>query len=215
MGRLLAALLKESDNRCQNGSSIESTEGGGMDAPSGDVSRLLVEWSNGDAEAAEALLPLVYDELHRLARRYLRRERPDHTLQPTALVNEAYLRLVDMNVRWKDRRHFYGFAAVAMRRILVEHARSRLAARRGGGARRLPLEEVVLVGGELDSELVALDEALSELAKVEPSGVRLVELRYFAGLTVEEAAEVTELSPATVKRKLDLAKAWLHRKIGA
>src|SRR5262249_27252011 len=151
-------------------------------------------------------------ELHRLARRYMRHERPDHTLQTTALVNEAYLRLIDMDVAWKDRKHFYGFAAVAMRRILVEHARAHLTVRRGGGTPKLLLDEAIVVGSEIDSELVALDEALTELASVDPIGVRVVELRYFAGLTVDQAAEVMEVSPATLKRKLGLAKAWLHRK---
>jgi RNA polymerase sigma factor (TIGR02999 family) len=178
------------------------------------VSELLEAWSGGDRQAGEALLPLVYDELHRLAQRYMRRERPEHTLQATALVHEAYLRLVGMDVQWKDRKHFYGFAAVAMRRILVEHARSRLAARRGGGVRRISLDEALVIGGEMDAELLALDEALSELALRDPDAARLVELRFFAGLTIEEAADVLGSSPATVKRKLELARAWLYRKIG-
>ena len=186
-----------------------------MEAASSNVSSLLVAWGNGESQAAEVLMPLVYEELRRVAKQYMRRERPDHTLQTTALVHEAYLRIVDMNVQWKDRKHFYGFASVAMRRILVEHARAHAAARRGGGAKRLSLDEAITVSCEPVSEILALDEALTELAAVDPIGVRYVELRYFAGLTIEQAAEVTDVSPATLKRKLDLAKAWLHRKIGA
>jgi RNA polymerase sigma factor (TIGR02999 family) len=181
-----------------------------------DLTGLLVKWSHGDKGVLNQLLPAVYDELHRMAARYLRRERPDHTLQPTALINEVYLRLVDHNsVTWEDRAHFFGIAANVMRRILVDHARGHQAAKRGGSAIKLPLDEDLqgsLKHEEMD--LVALDTALTQLAKIDSQQSKLVELRYFAGLTIEETAEVMGISPATVKRKWTLSRAWLRREIG-
>jgi len=180
-----------------------------------DVTQLLGDWANGNKEALDKLLPLVYDELRRLADRYLRRERPDHTLQPTALVHEAYLRLVDQTaVRWQNRAHFFGIAANLMRQILVNHALSHRAAKRGGEASKLPLEEASNLSLERDVDLVALDEALARLATFDSRQSRIVELRFFGGLTVEEAAEVLGISPATVKREWTTAKAWLHCEIG-
>ena len=178
------------------------------------ITQLLVEWSSGREEARDKLIPLVYDELRRLADGYLRRERPDHTLQPTALVHEAYLRLVDQtNVRWQNRAHFFGIAAHLMRQILVNHALSHRAAKHGGTASKLSLDEAAGLSQERDVDLVALDEALARLATFDPRQSRIVELRFFGGLTVEEAAEVLEISPATVKREWNMAKAWLHCEI--
>ena len=178
------------------------------------VTQLLVEWSNGDQEALEQLTPLVYGELRRLAGRYLRKERPDHTLQATALVHEAYLRLIDQrNVRWQNRAHFFGVAAQMIRRILVDHARSRHAAKRGAMAPKLSLDEAIALPDRKEFDLVALDDALNSLAKIDPQQARIVELRFFTGLTVEETAEVLSISPATVKRDWVTAKAWLYRDI--
>ena len=175
-----------------------------------EVTRLLANWSRGNAEAREALMPLVYDELRRLAASYLRRERSDHTLQPTALVHEAYLRLVDQkNVQWQDRGHFFAITAQVMRRILVDHARGHLADKRGSGAPKVPLTEAIVMSQERPAELLALDESLTRLAAVDPQQGRVVELRIFAGLTVEETAETLQISPATVKRDWSMAKAWL------
>jgi RNA polymerase sigma factor (TIGR02999 family) len=176
----------------------------------------LVAWSDGDQQALEKLMPLVYDELRRLAGRYLRRERPGHTLQATALVNEAYLRLVDQrDVRWQNRAHFFGIAAQMMRRILVDHARSHQVAKRGAGARKLSLDEAIEAPEQADVDLVALDDALSDLARIDPQQSRIVELRFFGGLTIEEVAEVVGVSPATVKREWTMAKAWLYRELSA
>src|SRR5918996_863065 len=178
------------------------------------VTKLLVDWSNGDASALEQLTPLVYSELRRLAARYLRKERPDHTLQSTALVHEAYLRLIDQkNVRWQNRAHFFGVAAQMIRRILVDHARSRHAAKRGAAAPKLSLDEAIALPDRRDLDLVALDDALNSLGKIDPQQARIVELRFFTGLTVEETAEVLGISPATVKRDWVTAKAWLYRDI--
>jgi RNA polymerase sigma factor (TIGR02999 family) len=178
------------------------------------VTKLLVDWSNGDKEALEQLTPLVYGELRRLAGRYLRKERSDHTLQPTALVHEAYIRLIDQrSVRWQNRAHFFGVAAQMIRRILVDHARSRHAVKRGAMAPRLSLDEAIAVPDRRDFDLVALDDALNGLAKIDPQQARIVELRFFTGLTVEETAEVLGISPATVKRDWVTAKAWLYRDI--
>jgi RNA polymerase sigma factor (TIGR02999 family) len=178
------------------------------------VTKLLVDWSNGDQEALEHLTPLVYGELRRLASRYLRKERPDHTLQSTALVHEAYLRLIDQkNVKWQNRAHFFGVAAQMIRRILVDHARGKHAAKRGASAPRLSLDEAIAVPERKDFDLVALDDALNGLAKIDPQQARIVELRFFTGLTVEETAEVLGISPATVKRDWVTAKAWLYRDI--
>ncbi len=179
-----------------------------------DVTQLLLDWGKGNKEALDKLIPMVYDELRRLADHYLRRERPDHTLQPTALVHEAYLRLVNQsNVRWQNRAHFLGIAANLMRQILINHALSHRAAKRGGTASKLSLDEVGGVSQERDVDLVALDDALARLATFDPRQSRIVELRFFGGLAIKETAEVLGISPATVKREWTTAKAWLHGEI--
>lgn len=179
-----------------------------------DVTGLLVRWRTGDREALDALTPLVYDELRRLAKSYLRRERPDHTLDGTALVHEAYMRLVDQrNVEWRNRNHFFALAAELIRRILVDHARARIAAKRGGSNVKLSLDEALAPADEKDLNILALDDALLALAKADPQQSRIVELRYFAGLTIEETADVMEISPATVKRDWTTAKAFLKREM--
>jgi RNA polymerase sigma-70 factor (ECF subfamily) len=183
----------------------------------GDVSKLLRAWSDGDRNALERLTPIVYDELHRLARRYMRRERPGQTLQTTALVNEAYMRLVDYKrMQWHDRAHFFAVSAQLMRRILVERARRRNL-KRGGGAPHVSLEEAAVVGGNRAADpggnLVALDDALNALALLDPRKVQVVEMRFFGGLTLEETAEVLKVSPVTVRRDLRTAKAWLYREL--
>ncbi len=182
-----------------------------------EITRLLADWGNGDRQALEKLTPLVYDELHRLASRYLRQERPGHTLQSTALVNEAYLKLAGQHsVHWQNRAHFFGIAAQLIRRILVDYARTKYAAKRGSNAPRLSLDEAIAVpgaGGEPDLDLVVLNDALDALARIDERQSRLVELRFFAGLTVEETAEVMRMSPASVKREWTAAKAWLFREI--
>ena len=180
-----------------------------------DVTGMLAKWGLGDKGVLNQLLPAVYDELHRMAARYLRRERPDHTLQPSALINEAYLRLVDQSsVTWQNRAHFFGIAANVMRRIRVDHARGHQAAKRGGSVIKLPLDEAVH-GSPMEEEmdLVALDAALTRLAKMDPEQSKLVELRYFGGLTIEETAQVMGISPATVKRSWTISRAWLRREI--
>jgi RNA polymerase sigma factor (TIGR02999 family) len=179
-----------------------------------DVTQLLENWSNGDREALERLMPLVYGELHRLAQRYLRRERSDHTLQSTALVHEAYLKMVDQkNVRWQNRAHFFGVAAQSIRHILVDHARSHLAAKRGAGAAKLSLDEAIGVPEKKEVDLLALDQALEGLAALDPQQGRIVELRFFGGLSIEETAEVLHISSATVKRDWVMAKAWLYQSL--
>jgi len=184
-----------------------------MSEPAG-VTQLLVEVGRGDQSALDELFPLVYRELRRLADSYLRNERPDHTLQATALVHEAYLRLVDQtSISWQNRAHFFSVAAQVMRHILVDHARSHQRAKRGSGARKLSLDEAISFFKEKDINLVALDEALTELAKLDPQQSRIVELRFFGGLTIEEIAEVLKISPATVSREWALAKIWLHREL--
>jgi RNA polymerase sigma-70 factor (ECF subfamily) len=178
------------------------------------ISQLLVEWSEGDRAALDRLMPLVYDELRRLARSYLRRERPDHTLQATALVHEAYMRLIDQHsVSWQNRAHFFGIASQMMRRILVNHALARATAKRGGHAEKLALDEATIVDGERQIDLVVLDDALKELEAADARQCRIVELRFFGGLSIEETAEVLKLSPATVKREWNTAKLWLRRRI--
>lgn len=185
-----------------------------MDRPSTEVTRLLKEWSSGQEQALERLVPQIHSELRKLAASYLRRERPDHTLQPTALVNEAFLKLIDQRaVQWQNRAHFFGIAAQAMRRILVDYARAHAAGKRGDGARKLPLDEEMLIGGVRDIELLALDEALTRLVAIDPQQSRVVELRFFGGLTLEETAEVMRISPATVGREWRMAKAWLFAEI--
>ncbi len=179
-----------------------------------EITRLLADWSNGDRQALEKLTPLVYDELRRLAARYLRQERVGHTLQSTALVHEAYMKLVGQNsVRWQNRAHFFGIAAQMIRRILVDYARARKADKRGSGAEKLSLDEAIALPGGQDLDLVALDDALEGLAKIDPRQSRLVELRFFAGLTIEETAEVMQMSLATAKRDWVSAKAWLSREV--
>jgi RNA polymerase sigma factor (TIGR02999 family) len=179
----------------------------------GEVSTLLRAWSDGDRNALERLTPIVYDELHRLARRYMRRERPGASLQTTALVNEAYLRLVDYErMNWQNRAHFFAVSAQLMRRILVEHARRRNL-KRGGGVQRVSLEEAAVVGGARAADLVALDDAMNALARFDPRKVRVVEMRFFGGLSLEETAEVLKISSVTVRRDLRTAKAWLYREL--
>jgi RNA polymerase sigma-70 factor, ECF subfamily len=176
-----------------------------------DVTRLLLAWSDGDREALEELTPLVYRELKRLAESYLRRERPGHTLQPTALAHEAYIKLIDQqSVRWRNRSHFFGIAAQAMRRILVDHARARLAGKRGAGGAVVPLDEGIDVSDQRAERLLALDDALDRLAQLDPAKGRVVELKYFGGMTLEETAEVLGVSRATVIREWRMAKAWLY-----
>ena len=180
------------------------------------VTQLLVDWGNGDRQALEKLTPLVYQELKRLATRYLRRERREHTLQSTALVHEAWLRLIDQNhVHWQNRAQFFGIAAEMIRRILIDHARNRQAAKRGDGAIKLSLDEALGAPDRRDFDLVALDDALKDLANFDPKQGKLVELRFFAGLSIEESAEVLGVSPATVKREWAAAKAWLYRELSA
>jgi len=185
-----------------------------MTAPPQNLTQLLVAWRNGNQAALDQLLPLVYDELHRLAQRYMNQEPPGHTLQTTALVNEAYLRLIDQpEVAWQDRAHFFAVAARIMRHLLIDRARGRKYAKRGGGAYQVALDEAANFSQERAAEFVALDEALQALAEIDPRKSQIVELRYFGGLSIEETAEVLKLSPMTVKRDWKLAKAWLHREL--
>jgi RNA polymerase sigma factor (TIGR02999 family) len=187
-----------------------------MPASQPDLTRLLHEWSDGREDALELLLPEVYGELRRLASSYFRRERADHTLQPTALVHEAFLKLIDQRaVRWQSRAHFFGIAAQAMRRILVDHARAHAAGKRGDGVRPLALEDVDAraPAGLPDIDLLALDLALTRLAEHDPQQSRVVELRYFGGLTIDETAEVLHISSATVGREWTVAKAWLYAEL--
>jgi RNA polymerase sigma-70 factor, ECF subfamily len=186
----------------------------GSPPPGDDVTELLQAWGEGDRDALEQLMPLVERELHRLAHRHLARERAGHTLQTTALVNEAYLRLVrQRDVQWQNRAHFFAIAASLMRRILIDHARRVSYAKRGGGAPLLPIDEACVVGDQRAAELVALDDALRSLAHVDERKSRVVELRYFGGLNVEEVAEVLGVHPATVARDWLGAKAFLRREI--
>ena len=179
-----------------------------------DITALLVDWSNGDQSALEKLLPLVERELHRLAHSYMRRESPDHTLQTTALVNEAYLRLIDQKkTRWQNRAHFFGIAAKIMRRILLNWARDQQRQKRGGGAIKVSLSEVAAIPLIKGADLIALDEALERLNMTDERKARVVELRYFGGLSVEETAEVLDISAITVLRDWKFAKAWLLREI--
>jgi RNA polymerase sigma factor (TIGR02999 family) len=183
-------------------------------ASSKGVTELLADWTDGDQEALDKLIPLVYDELHRLASRQLRRERSDHTLQTTALVHEAYLRLVGQrNANWQNRAQFFGVAAQLMRRILVDYARTHKASKRGGSYRRISLSEGAVLTEEKDTDLTELDELLDRLGRLDPQQSRVVELRIFGGLTVEETAEVMGISSRTVKREWSMARAWLHQQI--
>lgn len=178
------------------------------------VTQLLLDWRAGDAAALDRLLPLVYDDLHHLARVQFARERRGHTLQPTALVHEAYLRLVEIRrIAWQDRAHFLALAATTMRRILVGHARKHRAAKRGGGAFSVTLGEEIAGGAGPEADLLALDQALGALAELDPRQARIVELRYFGGLTIEETAEALEVSPATVKSDWQMARAWLFNRL--
>jgi RNA polymerase sigma factor (TIGR02999 family) len=185
--------------------------------PPSDVTQTFLRWRQGDAEALNALLPLVYEEMRRLAASYLGRERAGHTLQPTALAHEAYLRLLDQrSVSWQNRAHFMGLAAQAMRRILTDHARRRIALKRGGGALRIELDALEAESAsaaEAEVSAVELDAALERLASLDERQARVVELRYYGGLSIEEAAEALSVSPATVKRDWTLARAWLHREL--
>ena len=179
-----------------------------------DVTQLLLDWSNGDQGSLDKLLPVVYQELRKLAQYHLQQERPDHTLQATALVHEAYLKLIDAkSVAWRNRAHFFAVAARVMRHILVDMARQRRAQKRGSG-QKLPLEEAISLPGEQeDVNLVALDEALDKLADIDPEQSRIIELRYFGGLSTEETAEALGVSPTTIKREWRVARAWLKREI--
>ena len=177
------------------------------------VCELLRAWSDGDTSALERLTPFVYEELHRLARRYMRGERPGHSLQTTALVNEAYMRLVGYErMKWQNRAHFFAVSAQVMRRILVEHAR-RHNLKRGGGVPHVSLDEAALVGGHRAADLVALDDALNTLAQLDPRKAQVVEMRFFGGLNVDETADVLKVSPATVMRDWSTAKTWLYREL--
>ena len=186
-----------------------------MSAPSSkQITQLLVAWGDGDQSALEELTPLVYEELRRLAHHYMGRERPGHTLQTTALVNEAYIRLIDWkNVHWQNRAHFFAVSAQLMRRILVDFARSRGYAKRGGGALAVTLDEATLLSSEKGTDIVALDEALLSLTELDARQSQVVELRFFGGLSIEETAEVLKVSPGTVRRDWSLARAWLHREL--
>jgi len=179
-----------------------------------EVTQLLVEWRDGSRSALDRLIPLVERELRRLARSYMRRERADHTLQTTALINEAYMRLVKQrNVQWQNRAHFFGIAAQLMRRILIDHAKGHRRAKRGGDAIKVSLDDVAAPSTDRSEELLALDAALEKLAAIDPRKGRVVEMRYFGGMTLEEAAEVLEVSPNTVMRDWRMARAWLEREI--
>jgi len=181
-----------------------------------EITRLLVAWGDGDQAALAELTPLVYDELHRLAHHYMGGERPGHTLQTTALVNEAFTRLIDWkNVRWQSRAHFFGVSAQLMRRILVDFARSRGYRKRGGGVEPLDLDEAAVISQDRGANRVALDEALTSLAELDARQSKVVELRYFGGLSIDETAEVLKVSSRTVKRDWSLARAWLHRELAA
>jgi RNA polymerase sigma-70 factor (ECF subfamily) len=182
-------------------------------APGGDITLLLRAWSEGDQTALERLTPIVYKELHRLARRYMKGERPGHSLQTTALVNEAYMRLVDYKrMQWQNRAHFFAVSAQLLRRILVEHARRRNL-KRGAGIRHVSLDEVAVTGAGRSADLVELDDAMKALARMDPRKERVVEMRFFGGLSVEETAEVLKVSSVTVMRDWNTAKAWLYREL--
>lgn len=181
-----------------------------------EVTQLLIAWSNGDEAALEKLVPHIHAELHRIAKRYMGRERAGHALQTTALVNEAYLRLIDWkNARWENRAHFFGVSAQLMRRILVDFARKRPHIKESGEAREVELDEALVISGERQSDLVALDEALKALAEIDPRKAQIVELRFFGGLSVEETATFLKLSQITIIREWNKAKAWLYRELSA
>jgi RNA polymerase sigma-70 factor, ECF subfamily len=178
-----------------------------------EVTKLLQQWRGGNQDALDQLMPVVYDELRRLAKRCLYAERPGHTLRATALVHEAYIRLLDADISWQDRAHFYAVAARVLRRILVEYARTHSRQKRGGGEEPIPLDEAMVVGPQAASTVLDLDEALERLATVDPRKSEIIQLLFFGGLTYEETAAALDISPATVHRELKLAKAWLHREL--
>lgn len=179
-----------------------------------EISVILKDWSGGNRASADVLLALVYDELRKIASQYLRKERSGHTLQPTALVHEAYIKLIDISdINWQDRAHFFAVSANVMRHILVDHARAKLSEKRGGSAQRIELDDAISFSGKPDVDVLAVDEALKKLAEFDPQQSRIVELRFFGGLTIEETAHVVGISPATVKREWAMAKAWLHRSL--
>jgi len=185
-----------------------------MDTEKGEVTRLLKAMAHGDPQAADNLLPLVYAELHRLAKAYMRRERPDHTLQPTALINEAYMRLAKEDIDWNNRQHFIAIAANVMRRVLVDYARAHNADQRGGGElQRVEMQDELAISPEKLEEVMLLDEALKNLEKQNPRQAKVVELRYFGGLSVEEIAALLDMSPRSVKRDWSLARGWLFREL--
>jgi RNA polymerase sigma factor (TIGR02999 family) len=183
-------------------------------ASSSEVTQLLQAWGDGDQEALNKLIPLVYQELHRLAAGYMRKESPNHTLQTSALVNEAYLRLVDQKkVRWQNRAHFFGVAAQLMRRVLVDHARSRTSLKRGAGTPKLSLDETAIIPFDKAAEFLQLDAALTSLSEFDPRKSRIVEMKVFCGLNMEEIAEIEKVSPGTIEREWRKAKLWLHREM--
>ncbi len=185
-----------------------------MAALPNEVTQLLIDWSKGDKAALDELIPLVHAELRRLARHYMAQENSGHTLQTSALINEAYIRLVDQQyMPWQNRAHFFGVAAQVMRHILIDHARSHCYAKRGGGARKVPLDEAMIVNDKRAEELVALDDALKDLATMDPRKSQIIELRFFGGLSIEETAEALKISPITVTREWRAAKAWLRREM--
>jgi len=194
--------------------SLSLSSGEPMSPAPENVTKLLVAWGDGDEAARDELMPLVYQELHRLAHHYMNRERPGHTLQTSALVNEAFVRLIDQKeVRWQNRAHFFGIAAQMMRRILVDYARSRHYAKRGGSAQQVSFNEALIVTEERTAEVLALDDALKGLAEFDPRKSQIVELRFFGGLSIDETAEILKVSPGTVMRDWTLAKAWLRKQI--
>ena len=179
-----------------------------------EITQLLAEWSDGNQTALNKLYPLVYDELHRMANRYMKRERPDHTLQTTALIHEAYVRLVDQkNVHWANRSHFFAISAQIMRRILIDHARRHAYGKHGGGAQKVSLDETAIVASDPASDMLLLDEALKRLAEMDPRRGQVVELRYFGGLNNEEIADVLKISENTVTRDWNMARAWLYQEL--
>jgi RNA polymerase sigma-70 factor, ECF subfamily len=185
-----------------------------MDAGKGEVTQLLKAMAHGDPHAADDLLPLIYAELHRLAKGYMRRERPEHTLQPTALINEAYMRLAQESIDWNNRQHFIAIAANVMRRVLVDHARAHNAEQRGGGVlQRVEMQDELAISPEKLEEVMLLDEALKNLEKQNPRQAKVVEMRYFGGLSVEEIASLLDVSPRSVKRDWSLARMWLFREL--
>lgn len=198
-------LTKELNFQEQRGVNLET---GGQK----NISLILKDWSSGKSEAVDRLMPVIYDELKKIAAQYLRKERREHTLQPTELAHEAYLKLIDIsNVNWQDRAHFFAVSAQVIRHILVDYARAKATDKRGGAAERIILDEAISSSDERDTDLLALDEALKLLATFDEQQSRIVELRFFGGLTIEETAAVLDLSPATIKREWALARAWLHK----